>query len=107
MGELLQNSMTCDDLASRVVADGGTKVSREAAVHGSVPSDGHYIALFYRPLESCDFAHCGKDFHFMRRDAGGAWSHKTGEAPVTDRDADGKQLTDPEVGGAGCVRRRN
>jgi len=40
----------------------------------------------------------------MRRDEGaggagvGRWSHKAGEAPVTDWDADGNLITDPEVG---------
>jgi hypothetical protein len=40
------------------------------------------------------------DFHFLRRDMGGTWSQKTGEAPVTNRDADGKIIKDPQVRGS-------
>jgi hypothetical protein len=97
-GELSPSSLSCDDLSARVVADGAVKVDRAAAVSGPVPADGHYIAMFYRPQSSCDFSHCGPDFHFARRDSNGRWSHKTGDSPVSDRDADGKPITDPQVG---------
>lgn len=97
MGELVQTSMDCADLSSRVQSDGGKPVARDTAVYGPVPSDGHYIALFYRPQWSCNFARCAPDFHFMRRDSGGAWSQKQGEAPVTDKDDAGKLITDPEA----------
>jgi len=102
MGEPQPMAMTCADLSARVVADGGVRATREAAVTAPVPSiDGHYVAMFYRPAASCDFAHCTSDFHFLRRDASSVWSHKMGDAAVTNLDADNKQITDPQVGVGG------
>ncbi|KAI8467160.1 MAG: hypothetical protein J3K34DRAFT_523984 [Monoraphidium minutum] len=97
MGELLQNEMTCGGLAARAAADGAAPAPRSAAVGGPQPREGHYIALFLRPQEACDFPHCGPDFHLLRRDASGTWSHKAGETPATDRDANGAVITDPEA----------
>ncbi|GBF91867.1 hypothetical protein Rsub_04972 [Raphidocelis subcapitata] len=97
MGDLSPATLSCEDLTARVVADGAVKVDRAAAVGGAVPAEGHYIAMFYRPQSSCDFSHCGPDFHFARRDSNGRWSHKTGDSPVSDKDADGKAITDPQA----------
>lgn len=55
MGEPQPMAMTCADLSARVVADGGVRATREAAVTAPVPSiDGHYVAMFYRPAASCE-----------------------------------------------------
>lgn len=51
--------------------------------------DGHYpVALFVGNAG-------GNDFHWLRRDADGGWSHKMGTAPVTRDDATGENITDP------------
>jgi hypothetical protein len=97
MGEPSPASMNCAELSKRVIADGAAPATKADAVSGPVPAVGHYIALMVRPQSSCDFAHCGPDFHFARRDAGGRWSHKVGEAPATDRDAAGQPITDPQA----------
>jgi hypothetical protein len=72
--------------------------ARSVAVDGPVPSNGHFLAMWYRPMESCNFPRCAPDFHFARRDSSGTWSHKLGEAPASDADSDGKKMRDPEVG---------
>ncbi len=35
------------------------------------------------------------DWHWMRQDAGGAWSHKLGSKPVTNRDDKNRLIADP------------
>ena len=37
----------------------------------------------------------GNTYHFYRQDKDGKWSHKPGISPVTDKDADGKQIYVP------------
>ena len=38
----------------------------------------------------------GKDFHWLRRDANGNWSHKRGETAVSNKDDSQKIITDPK-----------
>lgn len=56
-GELLQSDLSCAALSARVVADGAAPAARSDAVFGPASPGGgrHYIALFARPQESCDF----------------------------------------------------
>ena len=37
------------------------------------------------------------DYHFYRQDDNGYWSHKTGHDPVSNVDASGKLITNPEL----------
>ena len=37
------------------------------------------------------------DYHFYRQDNNGYWSHKTGHDPVSNVDASGKLITNPET----------
>ena len=39
----------------------------------------------------------GKDFHFLRQDKDGTWSHKPGSGFATNKDYSGKIITDPET----------
>ena len=95
--------MTCGWLKQAVEADGAVAVSRAAAM-GASPSPkegGHYMAMWLRDTSDCEAANgkiprCMPDFHFARRDASGRWSHKAGDAPVSDKDLSGKPMTDPE-----------
>jgi hypothetical protein len=98
-----QGQLTCSWLKKAVEADGAVAVSRAAAM-GSSPSPkegGHYMAMWLRDASDCQKANgriprCMPDFHFARRDASGRWSHKAGEAPVSDKDLSGKPMADPE-----------
>lgn len=37
------------------------------------------------------------DYHFVRQDSGGGWSHKSGKDPVTNRDYSGHLIFNPET----------
>lgn len=98
-----QGALTCSWLQKAVEADGAVPVPRAAAM-GASPSPkegGHYMAMWLRDTSDCEkangrVARCMPDFHFARRDASGTWSHKAGEAPVSDKDLAGKAMVDPE-----------
>ena len=49
------------------------------------PAAGWYVALAIRP---------NRDYHWYRQDRNGCWSHKPGQAYVTDLDNAGKRLGD-------------
>lgn len=87
-------AMSCAVLKKAVLADGAKEVTRQQALN-TQPPQGHYVALVFRPQESCNYARCVPDYHFLRKDSNGLWSHKAGEAPATNLDADGKTISDP------------
>lgn len=41
------------------------------------------------------------DMHFARENRDGGWSHKAGSKPVTDKDNDGRPITDPKTANLG------
>jgi len=88
--------MTCASLKKALIADGAKEVTAAQALNTKAPT-GHYIAMLLRPQSSCNFARCQPDFHFMRKDSNGHWSHKAGEAPATNKDANGALITDPKT----------
>lgn len=107
-GDITPAEMNCAALTARVLADGARRAPRAEAVEGPPAPAGapgaHFIALWARPQASCGGAGgagCGPDYHFARRDASGAWSHKVGEGPATDRDSAGHLITDPEAAAIG------
>ncbi|KAI8475486.1 MAG: hypothetical protein J3K34DRAFT_483207 [Monoraphidium minutum] len=97
--------LNCADLSRRVIADGAAPVPRAEAL-GGAPSagGGHYIALRLRGADGCRgmmaVRGCAPDFHLLRQDASGLWSHKIGALPATDRDALGQLITDPSPAAA-------
>jgi len=50
------------------------------------PKKGHYVALFIWP---------NTNFHWIRMDEGGMWSHKPGSTPVRNTDNSGEKISDP------------
>jgi hypothetical protein len=76
--------------------DGCKSVGAAAKCDGMIPAPnpptpkpGYYpVALVVAP---------GKDYHWYRQDNNGRWSHKPGNTAVTDLDASGKQITNPET----------
>eukprot|EP00658_Telonema_sp_P-2_P021237 TRINITY_DN18447_c0_g2_i1.p2 TRINITY_DN18447_c0_g2~~TRINITY_DN18447_c0_g2_i1.p2 ORF type:complete len:140 (-),score=20.17 TRINITY_DN18447_c0_g2_i1:216-635(-) len=75
---------TCEDVKQAATRDGlewhGTSLPS-----GEGPS-GHYVALLIWP---------DTNFHWIRRDAGGKWSHKPGGTAVRNVDNNQKEITDP------------
>jgi hypothetical protein len=91
-----ERSMSCASLRKALAADGAKEVPAATAMAGQ-PASGHYIAMMFRPQSSCNFARCQPDFHFARKDANGLWSHKAGDAPATNKDANGALIKDPST----------
>lgn len=92
--------LTCADLSARILADGAVAIDAAEALAGPPRGGGgHHIVLRLRPAAWCRSAMamrgCAPDFHLLRQDATGRWSHKIGEQPVTDADANGARITDP------------
>jgi hypothetical protein len=80
----LTGPITCADLSARVAADGAVAVPKAEALSSGLPADAdsHYVALRLRAGAWCGSAAgrrqsgCGPDFHLLRQDASGLWSHK-------------------------------
>lgn len=90
------SSMSCASLKKALIADGAKEVTAAQALNTKAPT-GHYIAMMFRPQSSCNFARCQPDFHFMRKDSNDLWSHKAGEAPAANKDANGALIKDPKT----------
>lgn len=70
------------DLTRLVKADGLLPAGQEP-----VAKKGYYlVAMFVIP---------GDDFHFVRQNEDGSWSHKPGDEEVTNMDFKGRPITDP------------
>lgn len=80
---LLPADVTADTLLARLVEDGLTPVLTPDPCPG-----GCVIAAVFRP---------GYDFHTLRLEADGTWSHKMGSLPVSCVDRHGNPITDPEA----------
>jgi len=77
-------SDTCESVTKAAISDGliwyGTDYPSK------VPEFGHYIALLIWP---------NSNFHWVRLDSNGKWSHKPGGTEVKNTDNDGNLITDP------------
>jgi hypothetical protein len=75
---------TSEDVKRAAISDGFEWVGNK------YPADGlekaHYVALLIWP---------DNNFHWVRLDSNGEWSHKPGGTPVMNHDNDGKLNTDP------------
>jgi hypothetical protein len=82
LGIAKEGKFDAKDLTRLVEADGLL-----SAGQNPVPKQGYYlVAMFVIPQD---------DFHFVRQDNDGTWSHKPGDEEVTNLDFDGKPITDP------------
>jgi hypothetical protein len=75
---------TCEDVKRAAISDGLQWVGTEYPT--AKPEHGHYLALLIWP---------GTNFHWVRLDSNGKWSHKPGGSPVTNQDNDGGEIKDP------------
>ncbi|CAF0990440.1 unnamed protein product [Rotaria sp. Silwood1] len=75
---------TCVDMGNASVRDGlvynGTKLPKIP------PENGHFVAMLIWP---------DTNFHWIRMDANGYWSHKPGGTPVRNKDNRGLPIVDP------------
>lgn len=75
----------CPDLLARLFGD--MPWLRRTTFEKPCPRGHSKIALVIDP---------NNDYHFYRQDSNGLWSHKPGGMPVTNRDASGKLIYNPE-----------
>lgn len=57
-----------------------------------IPPPGYYKASLHIAKQNKMF-----DYHFVRQDSNGFWSHKPGSTPVENVDASGRLITNPET----------
>jgi len=75
---------TCTDMGNASVRDG--LVYNGTVLPIGQPAEGHYATLLIWP---------DTNFHWIRKDANGYWSHKPGGTPVRNTDNRGLPITDP------------
>jgi RHS repeat-associated protein len=78
-----KGSLDCQTIEQAVLADGLTRSTTSKCAAGS-----HRAVLVIAPE---------KDYHWYREDVQGSWSHKRGNLPVSDVDASGQKISDPET----------
>ncbi|CAF1419784.1 unnamed protein product, partial [Rotaria sordida] len=78
------SSMTCESVRNACIQDG--LIYKGTTLPLGQPKIGHYVALFIWPH---------RDYHWIRKDANGYWSHKPGPGPVTNRDNMGLLIVNP------------
>ncbi|CAF1667907.1 unnamed protein product, partial [Adineta ricciae] len=80
------SSITCESVRRAAVLDGlvyyGTLIPK------GHPKAGHFVALLIWP---------NADYHWVRRDASGYWSHKPGAGAITNKDNTGSLITNPAL----------
>jgi len=75
---------TCEDVKNAAVSDGLRWIGRD--LPKTLPAKGHYVSLHIWPKSN---------FHWLRMDEDGTWSHKPGGSAVRHVDNKGKIITDP------------
>jgi hypothetical protein len=75
---------TCDDMGKSSVRDG--LIYNGTVLPIAPPTTGHFAALLIWPQTN---------FHWIRMDANGYWSHKPGGTPVRNTDNTGSPITNP------------
>lgn len=80
------NKYTCYEVIRASISDGLHYVGFD--IPNENPVIGHYVALINNYLN---------DFHWIRRDCNGYWSHKGGGCPIVNLDNNGKYITDPTL----------
>lgn len=86
------------NLIKGVEADGAIIGGKDAQ-----PIEGYYrVAVYALPPDKAPKGdNPWTDMHFARENRDGGWSHKAGSKPVTDKDNDGRPITDPKTANFG------
>ena len=91
-------------LRDNVPAGGGFVLSTKNMCCPQVPAPGaQKVVLVVRPAipATPTTPALGADFHWLRQDMNGTWSHKPGGTPATNLDNAGAIITDPETANLG------
>jgi len=76
----------CKEYIYKTLAD-NPSIYKVKSIKSPCKKNYYKIALVTAP---------GRDYHYYRQDSNGYWSHKDGMTPATNKDADGKIITDPK-----------
>ena len=79
----------CQNLEEMIKCD-FPSIQRIESIDAPIPCDHYRIALVL------DDSGEHLDYHFYRQDIDGYWSHKTGHDPITNLDASGNRIRNPE-----------
>ena len=85
--ELKRPPYSCTDIITAAKADGLTESDKDKKCDDKCWK----VAVMIAPDKEK-----GADFHWVRQDDDGGWSHKQGFGPAKNTDDDGKQIKDPE-----------
>lgn len=85
------NKKTCKSIIKHVKEDYIKKDIKKININDNIECDRYKIALVISN-NSNSF-----DYHFYRQDLNGLWSHKTGNNKVSNVDASGNLITNPEL----------
>tara|TARA_B100000902_G_C26905664_1_gene714337 strand:+ start:54 stop:596 length:543 start_codon:yes stop_codon:yes gene_type:complete len=80
----------CNEIINKMMLD-HPALKKINSIHEEIPCDHYKIALVL------DKKGENKDYHFYRQDSDGYWSHKTGDNNVTNVDASGNKISNPEL----------
>lgn len=77
---------TCEDVKVAAISDGLSFIG--SILPEKQPDKGHYVGMLIWP---------NTNFHWVRMDANGYWSHKPGGTEIRNTDNEGNQITDPST----------
>ncbi len=87
--EMPKSPYTCDDIMKGVEADVKAANAGEKSDKDKKCNDKCWKVAVMRKASSDG---TNTDFHFVRQDSGGSWSHKQGDGPAKNTDDEGKQI---------------
>jgi hypothetical protein len=91
-GGQIFDTCDCASITAAAIRDGLVPVPHAKDPLG--PGQGWYVALVVGT--AVRGAGSIPDYHWLKQDKSGCWSHKPGEALPTDRDVNGKQIRTPD-----------
>lgn len=86
---LAENQYSCKEFTQRLKLD--RPYLQDSDVHTPCNCNDYKVGLLL------DNVGPDKDYHFVRQDTNGFWSHKPGEEPATNLDAAGNVIQNPET----------
>ena len=81
-----RHSTTCSGMINGSIKDGLKYIGMK--LPSNQPAVGHYVALILSDYY---------DFHWLRKDSNGLWSHKPGSTPIINTDRNGNLIYDPSI----------
>lgn len=84
------SEQTCESIIQHVKEDYAVKDIKEVELNDNIECNRYKIALVLSN-KSKTF-----DYHFYRQDLNGMWSHKAGDNEISNIDASGNKINDPQ-----------